>query len=60
MRLVSSFSCYVAEDELAKIYAGQFGAQEGADNIAAAWERITEQIGREDQIRLYKASLGLG
>ena len=34
-------------------------AQEGADAIAAAWEKITDQIGRENQIKLYKASLGM-
>ena len=37
----------------------QFDAQTGADNIAAAWEKITDQIGREKQIALYKASLGM-
>ena len=59
-RIPGIFQYYsVAEDELAKIYAGQFDAQTGADNIAAAWERITDQIGREQQITLYKASLGL-
>ena len=50
----------VAEDELAKGYAGQYGsAQETADAIAVAWEKITDQIGRESQIKLYKAALGL-
>ena len=40
--------------------SGQYGsAQETADAIAAAWEGITDQIGRENQIALYKASLGL-
>ena len=34
-------------------------AQEGADAIAAAWEKITDQIGRDNQIKLYKASLGM-
>ena len=34
-------------------------AQETADAIAAGWEKITDQIGRDDQINLYKASLGL-
>jgi multiple sugar transport system substrate-binding protein len=33
--------------------------KEGADAIAAAWERLTDQIGRENQIKLYRASLGL-
>ena len=61
-RIPGIFQYYsVAEDELAKTYAGQYGsAQEGADAIAAAWEKITDQIGRDSQIALYKASLGLG
>lgn len=60
-RIPGIFQYYsVAEDELAKGYAGQYGsAQETADAIAAAWEKITDQIGREDQIAVYKASLGL-
>jgi transcriptional antiterminator NusG len=49
----------LTEDELAKIFAGQSDAQTGADRIAAEWERITDQIGRDSQIALYKASLGL-
>lgn len=60
-RIPGIFQYYsVAEDELAKTYAGQYkSAQEGADAIAAAWEKITDQIGRENQIKLYKASLGI-
>jgi len=59
-RIPGIFQYYsVAEDELAKIYAGQYSAQEGADQIAADWEKITDQIGRDSQIALYKASLGL-
>ena len=60
-RIPGIFQYYsVAEDELAKGYAGQYAsAQETADAIAAAWEKITDQIGRESQIQLYKASLGI-
>lgn len=60
-RIPGIFQYYsVAEDELAKGYAGQYGsAQETADAIAAAWEKITDQIGRDSQISVYKASLGL-
>ena len=59
-RIPGIFQYYsVAEDELAKVFAGQSEAQAGADRIAAEWERITDQIGRESQIALYKASLGL-
>ena len=59
-RIPGIFQYYsIAEDELSKIYAGQMDAQTGADNIAAAWDKITDQIGRESQVKLYKASLGL-
>jgi multiple sugar transport system substrate-binding protein len=60
-RIPGIFQYYsVAEDELAKGFGGQYkSAQETADAIAAAWEKITDQIGRESQIKLYKASLGL-
>jgi len=59
-RIPGIFQYYsIAEDELTKIYAGGVGAQAGADNIAAAWEKITDQIGRDKQIALYKTSLGL-
>ena len=59
-RIPGIFQYYsVAEDELAKIYAGKVDAKTGADNIAAAWEKLTDQIGRDKQVALYKASLGL-
>jgi multiple sugar transport system substrate-binding protein len=61
-RIPGIFQYYsIAEDELAKGFAGQYAsAQETADAIAAAWEGITDQIGRESQLKLYRASLGLG
>ena len=60
-RIPGIFQYYsIAEDELMKGMAGQYaGAQETADAIAAAWEKITDQIGRDSQIALYKASLGM-
>ena len=59
-RIPGIFQYYsVAEDELTKIWAGGSDAQSGADKIAAAWEKITDEIGRDKQIALYKASLGL-
>lgn len=58
-RIPGIFQYYsTAEDELQKIFAGQVPVQQGADNIAAAWEKITDQIGRDKQVALYKASLG--
>ena len=60
-RIPGIFQYYsIAEDELMKGVAGQYkSAQETADAIAAAWEKITDQIGRDSQIKLYKASLGM-
>ena len=60
-RIPGIFQYYsIAEDELVKGIGGQYGsAQETADAIAAAWEKITDQIGRDNQIALYKASLGM-
>ena len=59
-RIPGIFQYYsVAEDELQKTYAGGSTAQAGADAIAAAWEKLTDQIGRDKQIALYKASLGM-
>ena len=59
-RIPGIFQYYsVAEDELAKTFAGKIDAQDGADAIAAAWEKLTDQIGRDKQIKLYKASLGM-
>ena len=59
-RIPGIFQYYsAAEDILAQIYAGKLKAQEGADAIAAAWEKLTDQLGRDNQIKLYKASLGV-
>jgi multiple sugar transport system substrate-binding protein len=58
-RIPGIFQYYsAAEDELSKIWAGGSDAQTGADKIAAAWEKITDGIGRDKQVELYKASLG--
>ena len=59
-RIPGIFQYYsVAEDELAKAYAKVVDPQTCANNIAAAWEKITDKIGRESQIKLYKSSLGI-
>jgi multiple sugar transport system substrate-binding protein len=59
-RIPGIFQYYsVAEDELTKVFARKIDAQTGANNIAAAWEKITDKIGREKQIQLYKLALGV-
>ena len=58
-RIPGIFQYYsAAEDILSQIFAGKLKVQEGADQIAVAWEKITDGIGRDKQIALYKASLG--
>ena len=59
-RIPGIFQYYsAAEDILSQIYASKMQVQKGADAIAAAWEKITDGIGRDKQVALYKASLGM-
>ncbi len=44
---------------MAKVFAGKETAQQGADNIAAAWEKLTDKLGRENQVKYYRISMGL-
>ena len=59
-RIPGIFQYYsMAEDELQKTFAGKQTAQQGADNVAAAWEKLTDKLGRENQIKYYRISMGL-
>ena len=59
-RMPGIFQYYsIAEDELQKTFAGKQTAQQGADNVAAAWEKLTDKLGRENQIKYYRISMGL-
>jgi multiple sugar transport system substrate-binding protein len=39
--------------------AGQQSPQEALDEVAQEWDEITERLGREKQLKQYRASLGL-
>jgi multiple sugar transport system substrate-binding protein len=59
-RMPGIFQYYsIAEDELQKTFAGKQTAQQGADNVAAAWEKLTDRLGRENQIKYYRIAMGL-
>jgi multiple sugar transport system substrate-binding protein len=59
-RIPGIFQYYsIAEDELTKVFAGKETAQQGADNIAAAWEKLTDKLGRENQVKYYRISMGI-
>jgi multiple sugar transport system substrate-binding protein len=47
------------ETQLARAAAGQATPQQALDAAAAEWERITNELGRDRQRRLYRAWLGL-
>ena len=59
-RIPGIFQYYsIAEDELQKTFAGKQSAQQGADNVAAAWEKLTDKLGRENQLKYYRLAMGL-
>ena len=59
-RIPGIFQYYsIAEEELYKTFTGKQTAQQGADNVAAAWERLTDKLGRENQIKYYRIAMGL-
>ena len=59
-RIPGIFQYYsIAEDELQKTFAGKQTAQQGADNVAAAWDKLTDKFGRENQVKYYRIAMGL-
>ena len=44
---------------VSKAIAGQATSQEALDEAAAEWDAITDRIGRETQLELYRKSIGL-
>ena len=59
-RIPGIFQYYsIAEDELQKTFAGKQTAQQGADNVAAAWDKLTDKLGRDNQVKYYRISMGL-
>ncbi|HLW93119.1 MAG TPA: ABC transporter substrate-binding protein [Roseiarcus sp.] len=59
-RIPGIFQYYsIAEDELTRVFAGKETAQQGADNIAAAWEKLTDKLGRDQQVKYYRIAMGI-
>ncbi|MDJ1006258.1 MAG: extracellular solute-binding protein [Paracoccaceae bacterium] len=60
MRLPGFFSyTEVLEIELSKALAGEVEPQEALDAIAAEWNELTDEFGRDSQLAAYRASMGL-
>lgn len=60
LRLPGFFSyTEILEIELSKALAGQVEPQEALDTIAAEWNKLTDEFGRDSQLAAYRASMGL-
>ncbi|MEM9901674.1 MAG: extracellular solute-binding protein [Pseudomonadota bacterium] len=60
LRLPGFFSyTEILEIELSKALAGEVTPQEALDTIAAEWDELTDEFGRETQLSAYRASVGL-
>ena len=60
MRLPGYFSyTEILEVELSKALAGQVEPQAALDTIAAEWNKLTDEFGRDKQLAAYRASMGL-
>jgi multiple sugar transport system substrate-binding protein len=49
----------VLDRELARFLAGEISVEEALRDVYDGWEEITEEFGRDEQRKLYKASLGI-
>jgi multiple sugar transport system substrate-binding protein len=59
-RIPGIFQYYsIAEDELQKTFAGKQTAQQGDDNVVAAWEKLTDKLGRDNQVKYYRIAMGI-
>ncbi|MBD0864615.1 MAG: extracellular solute-binding protein [Rhodobacteraceae bacterium] len=60
LRLPGFFSyTEVLEIELSRALAGEVEPQQALDTIAAEWNKLTDEFGRETQLAAYRASMGL-
>lgn len=44
--------------EISRAVTGEISAQEALDNVAAAWDEITDRLGRESQLEQYRSAVG--
>lgn len=60
LRIPGAFEYFDALDfGISQAVAGNQTPQEALDDVAATWDEITERLGRESQLQLYKESLGI-
>jgi multiple sugar transport system substrate-binding protein len=54
----NGYSSVVLDRELARYLAGEITVDEALKNIEVGWEEITEDLGRDSQIKAQKLALG--
>jgi multiple sugar transport system substrate-binding protein len=60
LRIPGAFEYFSALDTgIAKALSGEVKPQAALDEVAAEWEKITERLGKESQLKLFKESLGV-
>ncbi len=60
LRIPGAFEYFDALDAgIAKAITGEADAQAALDEVVATWDAITDRLGRENQLKLYKQSLGI-
>jgi len=60
LRIPGAFEYFSALDTgIARAMAGEATPQEALDAVAVEWDAITERLGRDNQLKLYKESLGI-
>lgn len=55
----AEYTGVILDQEVARFLANEITAEEAVARIQEAWVEITEDLGPEDQLELYKASLGI-
>ncbi len=54
-----SYTGVVLDRELARFLADEITAEEAVANIEEGWDEITEDFGRDEQLEIYRLSLGI-
>jgi ABC-type glycerol-3-phosphate transport system substrate-binding protein len=49
----------VLDTAIARLLAGEIDVDQAAEEIETGWNEITEELGREEQLRAYRGALGL-
>ncbi len=49
----------VLDTTIARLLAGEINTKQAMKTIEDGWNEITDELGRDDQLKAYRASLGL-